>query len=77
MLVLGSSRSSNARRLLEVALRENIAARQVDSPEDILPEELTGIRRLGLCAGASVPDELISRTVEYLQQAGFTVTALP
>ena len=74
MLVLGSPRSSNSRRLLEIALRENIAARQVDFPEEIPLEELAGIRRLGLCAGASVPDDLIARTVEFLQKAGFTVT---
>ena len=75
MLVLGSLSSSNARRLLEIALRENVAARLVDSPEEISPEELAGISRLGLCAGASVPDELVTRTVVFLQQAGFAVNS--
>ena len=75
MLVLGSLSSSNARRLLEIALRENVAARLVDSPEEISPEELAGISRLGLCAGASVPDELVALTVVFLQQAGFTVNS--
>ncbi len=72
MLILGSAHSSNSRRLLEIALQENIPAKLVDTPEEFCLDELAGVSRLGLSAGASVPDELISQAVEYLQQAGFT-----
>ena len=77
MLILGSAHSSNSRRLLETALQENIPARMVEAAEEIRLEELAGVCRLGLSAGASVPDELITRAVEYLRLAGFAETPLP
>ncbi len=71
MVILGSPGSSNSNRLREAAEREGVSARLADSPEDIPPEELSGVHELGLSAGASVPEALISRTVEYLQKWGF------
>lgn len=75
MLILGSSHSSNAVRLLETAQKENIPGKLIDLPEKIDPRDLAGIRKLGLSAGASVPDDLISRTVEYLAALGFSTAA--
>lgn len=73
MLILGSSHSSNSRRLLETALRENISATLVDFPQEIDAGDLDGVQKLGLTAGASVPDALIRDTVEHLQKLGFVI----
>ena len=72
MLILGSSHSSNAVRLLETAQKENIPGKLIDLPENMDPGDVAGICKLGLSAGASVPDELIARTVEYLAALGFS-----
>ncbi|MBR2643065.1 MAG: 4-hydroxy-3-methylbut-2-enyl diphosphate reductase [Lentisphaeria bacterium] len=75
MFILGSSHSSNSRRLLETALKENISAKLVDLPEEIGGMELENIRCVGLTAGASVPDELIGRAVKRLESFGFPLAA--
>lgn len=76
MLILGSSHSSNSRRLQETAAKENIPARLIDGPAEIPFDELEGIARLGLSAGASVPDVLIADTVAQLTRAGFVEAPL-
>lgn len=74
MLVLGSPRSSNSNRLREAAARTGIPAFLVDSPDDLPAAALENVRELGLSAGASVPDELIARTVARLETLGFRVS---
>lgn len=74
MLILGSFHSSNAARLLETARKADVAARQIDTPEELVAGDLAGIRKLGLSAGASVPDELVDRTVARLAEWGFVLS---
>ncbi|MBO5690065.1 MAG: 4-hydroxy-3-methylbut-2-enyl diphosphate reductase, partial [Lentisphaeria bacterium] len=74
ILILGSFHSSNAARLLETARKADVAARQIDTPEELVAGDLAGIRKLGLSAGASVPDELVDRTVARLAEWGFVLS---
>lgn len=71
VLILGSRTSSNANRLVEVAKRSGVTARLVESPLSIAPEWLTSCRTVGLSAGASTPELLVSQALARLAELGF------
>ena len=78
VLVIGSSSSSNSKRLRDIAQREGVEAFLIDSAEDIEPSWLEGIDRIGLTAGASAPEHLVQGVVQYLKDRGeVTVETLP
>lgn len=78
VLVIGSSSSSNSKRLRDIAQREGVEAFLIDSAEDIEPSWLEGIDRIGLTAGASAPEHLVQGVVKYLKDRGeVTVETLP
>lgn len=66
VLVLGAPNSSNSNRLREVAERLGTPAQLIESAEDIHPEWLEGVARLGITAGASAPEVLVEELLEYL-----------
>jgi 4-hydroxy-3-methylbut-2-enyl diphosphate reductase len=70
VLVVGSSNSSNANRLREVA--ESLSARSylVDGPEDLQREWVEGVEEIGVSAGASTPEVLVQRVVDQLCEWG-------
>lgn len=78
VLVIGSSSSSNSKRLRDIAQREGVEAFLIDSAEDIEPSWLEGIDRIGLTAGASAPEHLVQGVVQYLKDRGeVTLETLP
>jgi len=70
ILVVGSQNSSNSRRLVEVAERAGSRAQLVERAQDIPPELLVGIKRLGVTAGASAPESLVQEVVAALGGLG-------
>ncbi len=68
VLVIGSANSSNSNRLREVALAAGVRAYLIDGPQDIAPEWLDGVRAVGLTAGASAPEAIVQRTVQWLSE---------
>jgi 4-hydroxy-3-methylbut-2-enyl diphosphate reductase len=75
ILVVGSSNSSNSRRLVEVAQRAHCRALLVEGACDIPPEALVDRRRIGITAGASAPETLVQGVVRALSGLGaVTVT---
>lgn len=74
ILVVGSANSSNSRRLVEVAQSAGTPAFLIDGIEDIKTSWLDGVRRIGLTAGASAPEELVERVVHYLNGLGYPDT---
>jgi 4-hydroxy-3-methylbut-2-enyl diphosphate reductase len=69
VIVVGSPRSSNSRRLAEVV--RTIAgkpAHLVDTVEELRPEWFQGARRVGVTSGASTPTHLTRRVVEHLER---------
>jgi 4-hydroxy-3-methylbut-2-enyl diphosphate reductase len=66
LLVIGSANSSNAIRLVEVARTAGTRAHLINDVRDIRPEWLEGVQRVGVTAGASTPEILVSETVEAL-----------
>ena len=65
MLVVGSPNSSNSQRLREVAENEGCRiSRLILRAADIPWDELEGVTRIGLSAGASAPDVLIDEIID-------------
>ncbi len=70
LLVIGSVNSSNSRRLSELAIKNNIPSRLIDSSDDIDLEELKDKRVIGITAGASAPEILLDQVTKYLMERG-------
>lgn len=74
MLVVGAPNSSNSRRLVEVGARAGCAyAQLVQRATDIDWRALEGISSIGITAGASAPDVLITEVVDAFRNR-FDVT---
>jgi 4-hydroxy-3-methylbut-2-enyl diphosphate reductase len=67
VLVIGAQNSSNCNRLREVAELQGVPAYLVNSPAEIDDSWLEGVERVGITSGASTPELLVGRVVEYLQ----------
>jgi 4-hydroxy-3-methylbut-2-enyl diphosphate reductase len=70
VLVVGSTNSSNSRRLVEVARREGARAHLVDEVGDVQLDWLAGVDTIGVSAGASAPPELVSELVAAIGGLG-------
>ena len=71
LLVVGSTNSSNSRRLCEVAVNHGVPATLIDGPADLRAGELAHIPVIGLTAGASAPEHLVQAVVRELEAAGW------
>ena len=70
VIVVGSPTSSNSNRLRELAERLGTPAYMVDTPDDLRAEWFASGARIGLTAGASAPEVLVSQVVERLKLLG-------
>jgi 4-hydroxy-3-methylbut-2-enyl diphosphate reductase len=70
MLVVGSSTSSNSKRLVEVAGRAGCAAHLIDDASDLVPSWLAAARSVGLTGGASTPEGTIQNVIDALRGLG-------
>jgi len=68
VIVVGSPRSSNSLRLVEVVKKlGGKPAHLVNDMGDIRLEWFEGVRRVGVTSGASTPSQLTRRVIEYLE----------
>jgi len=74
ILVVGSPNSSNSNRLRELAENKGVAAYLVDEAAQIQQDWLTGKALVGVTAGASAPEAIVSGVVETLQAWGGTLS---
>jgi 4-hydroxy-3-methylbut-2-enyl diphosphate reductase len=72
ILVVGSKNSSNSCRLVEVADSAGVRAHLIDDIDDIQLEWLSGVRVVGLTAGASAPESLVDRVIGFLNEIGYS-----
>jgi len=70
ILVIGSPNSSNSNRLRELGEHCGIPAYLIDSYRDINPDWLKDARAVGITAGASAPEVLVTEVVAYLKNYG-------
>ena len=71
VLVVGSRTSSNANRLVEVARGRGADAYLIDDEADLDPAWLHGHDVVGLTAGASSPELLVTRVADRLEELGY------
>ena len=72
MIVVGSANSSNSVRLVEVALDCGAkSAIRVDGASELSDALLDNVTIVGLTSGASVPEELVSGVLVWLDERGF------
>jgi 4-hydroxy-3-methylbut-2-enyl diphosphate reductase len=70
VLVIGSSNSSNSNRLVEVARDHGADSHLIDNEGQVREEWLEGKRVVGISSGASAPEELVQRLVEFFRARG-------
>jgi 4-hydroxy-3-methylbut-2-enyl diphosphate reductase len=70
ILVVGSPNSSNSNRLSEIAEKSGARAYLVDNASEIRREWLEGVKTVGITAGASAPEVLVSEVVSQLEAWG-------
>jgi 4-hydroxy-3-methylbut-2-enyl diphosphate reductase len=70
VLVIGSANSSNSNRLVEVARDHGAESHLIDSEAGVREEWLEGKRVVGITSGASAPEELVQRLVEFFRARG-------
>jgi 4-hydroxy-3-methylbut-2-enyl diphosphate reductase len=73
LLVIGAANSSNSLRLVEVAQSAGTRAYLINDVRDVRPEWLAGVRRVGVTAGASAPEVLVTEVVRALEASGAAV----
>ncbi len=71
ILVIGSTTSSNARRLVEVAQAAGAEAALIDDENDLDRAILAGHATVGVTGGASTPEELVEAVIARLAEAGY------
>jgi 4-hydroxy-3-methylbut-2-en-1-yl diphosphate reductase len=70
VLVIGSQNSSNSQRLVDVARDYGARAHLIDNERQVEESWLEGARVVGISSGASAPEELVGRLVEFFRSRG-------
>jgi len=70
VLVIGSRNSSNSNRLVDVTREMGVASHLIDDESWIDPAWLEGVETVGITSGASAPESLVTRVVEYFRSLG-------
>jgi 4-hydroxy-3-methylbut-2-enyl diphosphate reductase len=70
VLVIGSRNSSNSNRLVDVARAAGAEAHLIDNESQVADEWLESARVVGITSGASAPEELVQRLVDFFRDRG-------
>ena len=76
VLVIGSRNSENSNQLCNVAKSQGRRAYLIDDHHAIEPQWLSGVKRVGITSGASVPEHLVQATADYFRGLGAEVSHL-
>ena len=72
VIVVGSPTSSNSNRLAELARKLGVPSYMVDRADELQAEWLEGKSRVGLTAGASAPEILVTEVIDRVKALGAT-----
>jgi len=75
ILVVGSPNSSNSNRLRELAENKGVTSYLIDEASQIQKAWIAGRRFIGVTAGASAPEDIVTGVVEQLCGWGAVLTA--
>ena len=67
MVVIGGHHSSNTQKLVKVAARHTRAV-SVETADELRPEWFSGVRRVGVTAGASTPSSIIEEVLNRMSE---------
>jgi len=70
LLVIGSRNSSNSNRLVQVTRELGTDAHLIDDVSEVDETWLEGKRVVGISSGASAPEELVQRLVDFFRDRG-------
>ncbi len=70
VLVIGSRNSSNSNRLVEVSRENGTESYLIDNESQVQEEWLDGASVVGISSGASAPEELVARLVQFFRDRG-------
>jgi 4-hydroxy-3-methylbut-2-en-1-yl diphosphate reductase len=70
VLVIGSRNSSNSNRLVEVARDHGAQSHLIDNEAQVDEAWLEGVETVGITSGASAPEELVNRLVDFFRERG-------
>lgn len=70
LLVVGAKNSSNSNRLREIGSEEGVPSHLIDDAAGLDPAWLDGVRTVGITAGASAPEKLVTDLVRRLGEFG-------
>jgi 4-hydroxy-3-methylbut-2-enyl diphosphate reductase len=68
VLVVGAKNSSNSNRLREIPEARGIPTYLLEEAAELKPEWLKGVKRVGITAGASAPEDLVQDLIEVLRK---------
>jgi len=68
LYVIGGRHSANSNKLVEVAKEACPRSILIETEDEIRPEDVRGLERVGVSAGASTPDWMIRKVVERLRE---------
>ncbi len=68
--IIGGNHSSNSRKLLTVCKEQCEKSFLIETEDEINAEDLKGVEKVGVTAGASTPDWLIKKVVKRLEEIG-------
>ncbi len=70
LLVIGSRNSSNSNRLVEVARAAGVRSHLIDDETEIDERWLEGVETVGITSGASAPETLVRRVIDWFAARG-------
>ncbi len=70
VLVIGSRNSSNSNRLVDVARDCGADSHLIDNETQVREEWLEDVRTVGISSGASAPEELVQRLIDFFRARG-------
>ena len=68
--MIGSTNSSNSNRLVEVAREHGAHSHLIDNASQVEEAWLNGVATVGITSGASAPEELVAKLVEFFLDRG-------
>ena len=69
VLVIGSENSSNTMRLAEIVEKKNVKVYRIAGAREINKEWFNQVKNVGITAGASSPEILITETLEFFKNS--------
>lgn len=68
MIIVGGKNSANTKKLADISAENLSKVFWIQTLNDLKKEDLQGINKIGIMAGASTPDYIIKEVKEYLEE---------